>query len=145
MLKGMLQVLLSGNGFLLFRFSDDGHKQRVLEEGPWFIQGKPLVLRSWTIDSKFEKDKLLTILVWVKFRKFLLHFWSPTLIGRVVSTLGTPLYMDDATATGARVDFARVCIEIESSFSFPCVTHLEVDGIQEDIGVDYDWERKPCP
>ena len=61
MLKGDLQVLSRGNSFLLFKFSDNGDKKRALEEGPWFVCGKPLVLRTWTIESKFEKDKLLSI------------------------------------------------------------------------------------
>ena len=47
--------------------------------------------------------------------------------------------MDEATATGS-----RVCIEIEASFSFPRYTHLEVDGLEEEIAVAYDWEPKPC-
>ena len=42
--KGDLQVLSRGNGFHLFKFSDDGDKQRALEDGPWFVRGKPLVL-----------------------------------------------------------------------------------------------------
>ena len=97
------------------------------------------MLRPWTIDSKFEKDKLLTIPIWVKFPKLALRYWSPILIGRAASTLGMPMYMDEATAIGSRVDFARVCIEIDSTFSFPRTTHLEVDGTLDDIEVDYDW------
>ena len=65
-------------------------------------------------------------------------------MGRLASTLGKPLYMDEATASGSRVDYARVCIEIEASFTFPRYTHTEVDGVQEDIAMDYDWEPKPC-
>ena len=52
--------------------------------------------------------------------------------------------MDEATATGSRVDFARICVEIDAAFSFPQTTHLEVDGIQEDIQVDYNWHPHPC-
>ena len=52
--------------------------------------------------------------------------------------------MDEATATGSRVDFARICVEIDTAFSFPRTTHQEVDAIQEDIRVDYDWEPHPC-
>ena len=139
MIKGTLQVLPQGNGFLLFKFSDDEDKCQALEDGLWFVQGKPLVLQQWTIDSLFEKDKLSTIPLWVKFPKLSLRFWSPNLIGRAASTLGVPLYMDEATATGS-----HVCIEIEASFSFPRYTHLEVDGLEEEIAVAYDWEPKPC-
>ena len=139
MLKGDLQVLSRGNGFLLFKFSDDGDKKRALEEGPWFVHGKPMVLKTWAIESKFEKEKLLSIPIWVKFPKLALRFWSPMLIGYVASTLGKPLYMDKATATGSKVDFALVCVEIDSTFSFPRTTHLEVGGTLDDIEVDYDW------
>ena len=91
----------------------------------------------------FEKDKLLSIPIWVKFPKLALQFWLPTLIGRVASTLGKPLYMDKATATGSKVDFAHMCIEIDSTFSFPRTTHLEVDGMLDDIEVDYNWQPTP--
>ena len=80
----------------------------------------------------------------MKFPKLPLYFWSPALISRIASTLGVPLYMDEATATGSRVDFARICVEIDVVFSFPQTTHLEVNGSQEDIHVDYDWEPHPC-
>ena len=66
MVKGELQVLSRGNGFPLFKFTEASDKLQALEDGPWFVQGKPLVLRSWSIHSIFEKDKLLTIPVWIK-------------------------------------------------------------------------------
>lgn len=45
MIKGTLQVLSWGNGFLFLKFSDDEDKRHALEDGPWFVRGKPLVLR----------------------------------------------------------------------------------------------------
>ena len=57
--------------------------------------------------------------------------------------MGIPLCMNEATASGQRVAYARVCIEIEASFSFPRSTLMEVEGICEDIAVDYDEELKP--
>ena len=80
MIRGNLQVLPRGNGFLLFKFSDDEDKHRALENGPWFVRGKPLVLRQWTVDSVFEKDKLSTIPLWVKFPS------SPCVSGRRISS-----------------------------------------------------------
>ena len=47
-----------------------------------------------------------------------------------------PLCMDDEAT-------ARVCVEIDVSFSFPIPTTIEVDGTRE-IWIDYDWEPKPC-
>ena len=37
LIKGDLQVLSQGNGFLLFMFSDDRDKKHALKEGPWFV------------------------------------------------------------------------------------------------------------
>ena len=58
--------------------------------------------------------------------------------------LGISLYMDEATATCSRVDFAHVSIVINSNFSFPRTTLLEVDGTLDDVEVDYDWRPMPC-
>ena len=65
----------------------------------------------------------------MKFPKLPLRFWLPALISRIASTLGVPLYMDEAIATGSRVDFARVCVEIDVAFTFPRTMHLEVSGL----------------
>ena len=100
MVKGDLQVLSRGNGFHLFKFSEDEDKREALEGGPWFVRGKPLALWPWSIDSKFKKEKLTSIPIWVKLPKLRLHYWSPSLIGRAASTLGIPLCMDEATARG---------------------------------------------
>ena len=37
-----------------------------------------------------------------------------------------------------------MCIEIGSSFSYLRTTHLEVEGVLDDIEVDYDWQPSPC-
>ena len=45
MVKGDLQVLSRGNGFLLFKFSEDEDKCEALEGEPRFVRGKALVDR----------------------------------------------------------------------------------------------------
>ena len=37
LVKGDLQVLSRGNGFLLFKFSEEDDKRKALEGGPWFV------------------------------------------------------------------------------------------------------------
>ena len=45
-----------------------------------------------------ERD-LSIVPIWIRFPSFDLKLWSENIISRMVSMVGTPLYMDRATAT----------------------------------------------
>lgn len=49
------------NEFFIFKFKSCYESQRMLEEGPWFVNGHRLVLRRWTEDLTFCKEQLDTI------------------------------------------------------------------------------------
>lgn len=38
------------NGFFMFKFHTYQESQRILEEGPWFVYGHPIVIKRWSDD-----------------------------------------------------------------------------------------------
>lgn len=57
-----LDVETMGKGFFFFRFNYFEDSQRVLEKGPWFIDGHPLALKSWSEDLPHQKEQLESLL-----------------------------------------------------------------------------------
>ena len=50
-LSSMLAVKPRGSGFFLFQFSNEVDLMKVLERGPLFIMGRPLITKLWTLES----------------------------------------------------------------------------------------------
>ncbi|GKC12867.1 ribonuclease H-like domain-containing protein, partial [Tanacetum coccineum] len=55
----------SGKKLNIHTFSMDG-LDAMLENGPWFIQNNPLILKKWHPDENLLKEDVSTIPVWVK-------------------------------------------------------------------------------
>ena len=43
----MPEISTTDNGLYLFRFRDMGARDWVMENGPWYIAGRPIILRVW--------------------------------------------------------------------------------------------------
>ncbi|XP_028068089.1 uncharacterized protein LOC114270719 [Camellia sinensis] len=113
--KGLKEVLTNGDGFMFFIFDTPECCRDVLEGGPWYIGDYLLILKQWKRMMKLAKEKSTKIPVWVKFFNVPLEYWDPDGLSRIASTIGNPLFMDQLTARGSRVAFARICVEIEAT------------------------------
>lgn len=51
----------------LFKFASHEAGQNVLEEGPWFVHGHPLILKQWFEDISMYRHNLERIPIWVWF------------------------------------------------------------------------------
>ena len=56
--------------------------------------------------------------------------------------VGMPLFMDRATATGERISYAQVFIEIKADKDLPTL-HLE-QGQEMDVDITYEWIPPIC-
>ena len=105
------------NGYFLFRFKHVEDKINVLESGPWHIEHRPLVLKEWNWKVEFEHKadvEIKTLPIWVKIYDLPLIFWSGSFFSKVASSLGIPLCLDQKTKNKERLDYARICIEINA-------------------------------
>lgn len=56
---------------------------------------KPLIVKSWSLNIDFEKD-VKTLPIWVQL-KIALKYWVEHSLHKIVSQLGDPIIMDEAT------------------------------------------------
>lgn len=55
--KGSLNVISRGGGCFVIKFSEDDLKY-TMEGGPWFVKGKPVLLKRWEPSEPLEKKKV---------------------------------------------------------------------------------------
>jgi len=88
---------------------------RVLYGSPWLFDGRLIILRRWSEAAELERNLLSSLPVWVRFPYLHLKFWSQKVLSKVASLIGKPLYMDNATAMGEKLTYARCFMEISAS------------------------------
>ncbi|KAL7234461.1 hypothetical protein ACSBR1_017962 [Camellia fascicularis] len=142
--KGLKEVLTNGDGFMFFIFDTPDSCREVLEGGPWYIGGYLLILKQWKRMMKLSKDKSTKIPVWVKFFNIPLEYWDPDGLSRIASAIGNPLFMDQLTARGSRVAFARVCVEIEATSKLPTYFQIRHDDDAVLIRAEYQGLPSRC-
>lgn len=116
-----MEVTPMADGFFLFKFHSYDSSKRILDEGPWFVYGRPLILRKWTEDITMSRDNLQTIPIWVRLPNLNFCFRTTSALSKLASVIGNPIYMDhaNATATGTSYAFAKMCVEVDVDATFP--------------------------
>ncbi|KAF9605931.1 hypothetical protein IFM89_021079 [Coptis chinensis] len=116
--KGSFEIIADKDLFY-FKFSSNEARQAVLEEGPIFIGGHCFIISSWTRGVEKQRAMVTTILVWVKCHNVPKELWTDDGLGFVASKVGIPFRHDEATKQKKRIDYARLCIEVNVSANLP--------------------------
>lgn len=142
---GYVEVIpLTDEGFM-FRFTDLGTKNWVLEGGPWFIANRPLLLQQWKPGLVLDKLSLKKFPIWIALRGVPLELFTPEGLSCIASAVGVPLSLDKATEQRRRVQFARVCVEISCGDLLPDQILVEIETLgQRIISVEYAWKPAFC-
>ncbi|XP_020677908.1 uncharacterized protein LOC110096349 [Dendrobium catenatum] len=143
-LKGDLSLISLVDDFFLLKFTAVEDYDMVLAGGPWFLLGKPFILQRW--DPKFQpkRDESAAIPLWIKIVNLPLALWTPSGISKIASYIGIPLYVDALTAKRTRLTFARVCVEVDKNSVLADEIPIEIDGLDINLKVVYDWKPTRC-
>ncbi|CAH9147359.1 unnamed protein product [Cuscuta epithymum] len=110
-------------GWVIFKFTNEEDRLKVLHDGPYTVFGKLLMLKELSDDFSFEDEEFLKVPIWVKFPKLPMKLWNDEAMSEVASMIGVPITTDKITQDRANNDFARVLIEVDVSkpppLSFP--------------------------
>ncbi|KAK8612606.1 hypothetical protein V6N13_092717 [Hibiscus sabdariffa] len=109
--NSLVRVSQAGLNLYVFSFANITVRDWVLENGPWHIQHKLLILRKWEPNLKKLDFDLERMPIWVQFFNVPLELYSKLGLSYIASVIGLPLYMDSVTASKERLEFAKVCIE----------------------------------
>ncbi|KAK1265311.1 hypothetical protein QJS04_geneDACA022439 [Acorus gramineus] len=80
--------------------------RKVLEGGPWTMDNRLFVLKKWSPSVRMEQERITSIPIWVKFPNLPLHLWTKECLGKIASSVGSPLFMDTATQMASRISYA---------------------------------------
>lgn len=139
-----VEIIPMADGFILFKFPTYDHGNQVLDEGPWFVYGRPLILRRWTTNITMCRQELDTIPIWVRLPNFNLYFRTNSALSKITSVIGNPICMDHATAAGTRYAFARVCVEVGVDAEYPTELRMKFKDKTIIQKVEYAWKPNPC-
>ncbi|KAL0373225.1 UNVERIFIED_CONTAM: hypothetical protein Scaly_1004100 [Sesamum calycinum] len=68
---------LHDSGWFIFRFAQDDDRQRVLAGGPYFVYGRPLILKAMPDCFEFKEDSISLTPVWATLPSLPLECWHP--------------------------------------------------------------------
>ncbi|XP_039035301.1 uncharacterized protein LOC120171707 [Hibiscus syriacus] len=145
LLGSRVQVSSAGNNLFIFSFNTVSTRDWVLENDPWHIQNKPLILRKWEPNMKRLSFNLSKIPVWVHLYNVPLELFSRTDLSYIVSAIGVPLSMDSVTTSKSRLEYAKICIEIRFNDEIPKYIDVVLkEGHSTSIQVEIPWLPPSC-
>ena len=148
---GLQEVIAQANGFVFFMFAAEEGMTAVLERGSWFIAGRFLVLKRWERNLNLSAEaKVSKLPVWALLYNVPVEYWTPKGLSYISSAIRKHMFADTITLSRRRLNFARVCVEIEARA--PLIEEFALaSGISEDpchepikIKVVYKWKLATC-
>ncbi|KAF9598754.1 hypothetical protein IFM89_031422 [Coptis chinensis] len=142
--KGHFEII-ADNDLFYFKFSSSEARQAVLEEGPIFIGGRCLIISPWTRGVEKQRTLITIVPLWVKIHNVLKELWTDDGLGFLASKGGVPHSQDEATKLKKRIDYARVCVEVDVSAKLPDSFPIELAlGDERLISFEYPWIPARC-
>jgi len=111
--KGQIDYLDLGNGWILFRFSNLQDITLVGNGRTWHVSGLNLVLRRWEPFFDPFSATIQRIDQWVKITCLPLELWEEETLKQLLQNVGQFIRVDDITLSRSKGKFARVCINID--------------------------------
>lgn len=134
------------NGVYIFQFRSEEGRDWVMKNGPWAIDGsRPLTLKVWEIGMEIGWESFEKIPVWTCLPNLDPSLCNSYMLGKVGSAIGRPICMDKYTATGARLSYARVLIEVTAEEAQRRSLEIEhANGRVVNQRINYEWLPRSC-
>ncbi|XP_071733503.1 uncharacterized protein [Rutidosis leptorrhynchoides] len=127
---GLKDIIMDEKQICYFKFNSEEGMNKVVENSPWMVNGKPLMVCKWSPDVSVEKVNPSKVPVWVKLVNVPLEAWSAKgRISTISSRIGKPMLMDTVTANmcqkgNGRAGYARVMLELDAKKG--CVDEVDI-------------------
>ncbi|KAL0918987.1 hypothetical protein M5K25_011046 [Dendrobium thyrsiflorum] len=98
------------------------------------------------MDPRFrpKRENFTLVPIWIKIHDLPLVCWNFEGIFRIASKVGIPLAVDVLAAHRTRLTFARVCMQVSNSATYPKEILISLDGEVCNLKVQYEWRPSPC-
>ncbi|GKA27785.1 RNA-directed DNA polymerase, eukaryota, reverse transcriptase zinc-binding domain protein [Tanacetum coccineum] len=152
---GLKDIVVDADGICYFKFKHEEGRNFVIDQSPWLVNGKPLLVQKWDPETDFVKESPCKIPVWIRLLNVPLEAWNVNGISAISSRLGRPIKIDQITAKmckegSGRLGFARVLVEINAEKPFLDSVEINyVDGEKNVkkskwVKVEYSWKPNRC-
>ncbi|XP_043721035.1 uncharacterized protein LOC122668553 [Telopea speciosissima] len=121
---GAVEVYGLESGIFIFDFQEASLSHQILDEGPWTLGSRPLILRLWSPEVSLIKKEETALPIWVRLYGLNLHFWGNRSLGCIASVLGKLICIYRQTSMRERLSFARFCVLVSAT-----------DGLQDSIPI----------
>ncbi|XP_074299590.1 uncharacterized protein LOC141630723 [Silene latifolia] len=106
-------------GWFSFKFDCEEDMNEVLKRGPWTLGPNSLVLKQWSPYFSCIMECVSTVPVWILFPDLDPYMWIDSILSKMASKIGKPLFPDLHTTCQARLSFARVMVEVDVAKKLP--------------------------
>ncbi|KAL0446225.1 UNVERIFIED_CONTAM: hypothetical protein Slati_1750400 [Sesamum latifolium] len=133
------------SGWLVFKFATEEDMQRVVADGPYFVFGRPLMLKTMPACFGFQEDDISLTPIWATLPSLPLECWNPNALSKIGSRLGNPMAMDSLTMNMERISYARILVEVDASKELvDQVEFILPNGVVRKQPVRYEFTPKFC-
>jgi hypothetical protein len=96
----------------------------ILGDGPYFVFGRPFILKVMPEFFDFTAIDMMHMPIWVRFPNLPLKCWSSICLFKIASMIGKPVHCDSPTASMTRLSDARIFIEVDLLVDLPTFINL---------------------
>ncbi|XP_030970072.1 uncharacterized protein At4g02000-like [Quercus lobata] len=138
--RGVQIVDLRENIFL-FKFACEGDKRRIVELGPWNIEGFPLILKQWNQNMVVEDLDFSSLPVWIQVHNLSIEYMSKENAVEIGSLVGEVVDVD-FTGDGevCMCNFLRVKVEVKVDDLLRSGFYLDRSP-HSDLWIQFKYER----
>ena len=101
------------SGWLIFAFNSELAMLETLSAGPYFVFGRPLILKIMPEFFDFQANDMTKLPTLVKLPNLPLRCWTPLCLSKIGNMIGKPIHCDIPTTTMSRLSYARLLVEVD--------------------------------
>ncbi|KAK9733272.1 hypothetical protein RND81_04G056300 [Saponaria officinalis] len=128
-----------------FRFASADDMNDVLKRVPWSMESHSWILKQWTPTFSSTMECVSVVPIWILLPELDPYLWTDTVLSKIASKIGKPLFADLPTTLQARISFARVMVEADVSQELPEYVVLNCPFTGQSMQrVVYEWLPYYC-
>lgn len=102
-----------GLEYFTVKFSDEISQKKVIQEGPWFLDGSSYPsIRVWELNFVPKESQFETTAIWVRLPQLPTEFYDASLLQRVGRKIGRLLKVNVCTSATLRGRYAWICVQV---------------------------------
>uniref|UniRef100_A0A1U7WW10 Uncharacterized protein LOC104227795 n=2 Tax=Nicotiana sylvestris TaxID=4096 RepID=A0A1U7WW10_NICSY len=106
------QLIDLGVDYYIIKFKKKENMDKVMNQGPWFINGHFLSITRWKPNFVVTQEKVTNSAVWIRLPQLPTEFYDGKILEKIGNAIGRLLKIDVCTSTTLRGRYARLCVEL---------------------------------